>query len=434
MNAAAPHHPLGHRVFICCIPVVFGSDSSVTNHGIDLGVASIPVRQRPSGQGESEVRIGFARKVGICLAAGVIVVGASACTKKSDDSGSGASAATATSAAEFGGLDKLVAAAKKEGTVNLITLPRDWAGYGDLMDNFGKKYGIKVVDDNPDGSSADEINAIKSLKGQQRAPDAVDIGLSFAVSGAAEGLFAKYKVASWADIADNQKAADGAWLGDYGGFVSIGCDAARVTVCPKTFADLSKPEYKNKVALNGDPTKANAAFNGVWAAALANGGSVDDIAPGIAFFGKLKQSGNFVPVAATAATIQSGETPIVIDWDYLNAAKTRDLAGKGVTWSVAVPTDGTIGGYYVQAINADAPHPAAARLWQEYLYSNEGQNGFLKGYARPVRLPAMQSAGTVDASLVGNLPKVESATVYPTDAQSTKAKEVLTAKWATAIR
>ena len=31
-------------------------------------------------------------------------------------------------------------------------------------------------------------------------------------------------------------------------------------------------------------------------------------------------------------------------------------------------------GYYYQAINADAPHPAAARLWQEFLYSDEGQN------------------------------------------------------------
>ena len=51
-------------------------------------------------------------------------------------------------------------------------------------------------------------------------------------------------------------------------------------------------------------------------------------------------------------------------------------------------------GYYFQAINKDAPHPAAARLWQEFLYSDEGQNLWLKGGARPVRADAMVKAGT----------------------------------------
>ena len=44
---------------------------------------------------------------------------------------------------------------------------------------------------------------------------------------------------------------------------------------------------------------------------------------------------------------------------------------------------------YVQAISAYAPHPNAAKLWMEYLYSDEGQNLWLKGYCNPIRYDDM---------------------------------------------
>ncbi|MBB6475304.1 putative spermidine/putrescine transport system substrate-binding protein [Sphaerisporangium rubeum] len=340
---------------------------------------------------------------------------------------------TATSAADFGGLDELVEAAKKEGRLNVIALPPNWANYGEIISAFTAKYGIKVNSENPDGSSQDEINAVKTRKGQDRAPDVLDLGTAFALSGAAEGLFAPYKVQSWDKIPEGQKDADGAWYNDYGGYVSIGCDAKKVGNCPQSFADLLKPEYKGQVALNGNPTKAGAAFAGVYAASLANGGSFDDIQPGIEFFGKLKDAGNFNPVESTPATVQSGETPISIDWDYLNAGYTDEFTGKGVDWKIAVPSDGKYAQFYAQAINKDAPHPAAARLWQEFLYSPEGQNLWLKGYARPVLLPAMQADGSADATLVAKLPAVDGTPQFPTDAQVTKAKEVLATGWGAAV-
>ncbi|MEO3811864.1 ABC transporter substrate-binding protein [Sphaerisporangium sp. B11E5] len=340
---------------------------------------------------------------------------------------------TATSAADFGGMDKLVEAAKKEGQLNVIALPPNWANYGEIISAFSTKYGIKVNSENPDGSSQDEINAVKTRKGQDRAPDVLDLGTAFALSGAAEGLFAPYKVQSWDKIPEGQKDANGAWYNDYGGYISIGCDAKKVENCPQTFADLLKPEYKGKVALNGNPTKAGAAFAGVYAASLANGGSFDDIQPGIDFFKKLKDAGNFNPVESTPATVQSGETPISIDWDYLNAGYTEEFVSKGVDWKVAVPTDGKYAQFYAQAINKDAPHPAAARLWEEFLYSPEGQNLWLKGYARAVLLPAMQTDGTADAALVAKLPAVEGTPEFPSDAQVTKAKEVLATGWGAAV-
>ncbi|MFG2462284.1 ABC transporter substrate-binding protein [Streptomyces sp. NPDC048523] len=345
----------------------------------------------------------------------------------------GKNAATATSAADFGGLAALEKAAKKEGTLNAIALPRDWANYGALIDGFRKKYGIKVAVENPDGSSQDEINAVTSRKGQTRAPDVLDLGSSFAISAAQQGLLAPYKVASYGDIPTGQKDPQARWYNDYGGYISIGCDAKRVKTCPTTFADLLKPQYKGQVALNGNPTKSGSAFGGVYAAALANGGSFDDIQPGLDFFAKLKKNGNYTPVESTPATVEKGETPISIDWDYLNAGYADEFKSKGVDWKVTVPSDGQFSQYYSQAVNKGAPHPAAARLWQEYLYSAEGQNLWLKGYARPALMTAMEKAGTLDKAAAAKLPAVSGTPKFPTEAQQDKAKTVLGQGWAKAV-
>ncbi|MDX3849422.1 extracellular solute-binding protein [Streptomyces sp. AK02-01A] len=345
----------------------------------------------------------------------------------------GVKSSAAASVADFGTMRDLVAAAEKEGALNAIALPPDWANYGEIIKTFEAKYKVKVKVETPDAASADEINAIKSRKGQDRAPDVVDLGIPFDRSGAADNLFAPYKVVAYDKIPASQKDADARWYNDYGGYISIGCDASRVKACPTTFADLLKPEYKGKVALNGNPNKSGSAFGGVYAAALANGGSFSDIQPGIDFFGKLKKSGNFIPVESTPATVEKGETPISIDWDYLNASYADEFKSKGVDWKVSVPTDGVYAQYYSQAINKDAPHPAAARLWMEFLYSAEGQNLFLAGNARPVLLPAMTTDGTADKALVAKLPEVQGAPEFPESADLDKVKAALTQNWDKAV-
>ncbi|MFD6300833.1 ABC transporter substrate-binding protein [Streptomyces sp. NPDC060235] len=370
---------------------------------------------------------------GLAVAAALTL---SACGAAPDDKATtadGKSAATATSAADLGGLDALVKAAKKEGTLHAIALPRDWANYGALIDGFTKKYGIKIDVESPDGSSQDEITAVTSRKGQDRAPDVLDLGSSFALSAAQQGLLAPYKVAAFGDIPKGQKDAAGRWFNDYGGYISIGCDAKKVKECPTTFKDLLKPQYKGQVALNGNPTKSGSAFGGVYAASLASGGSFDDIQPGLDFFAKLKKNGNYTPVESTPATVEKGETPISIDWDYLNAGYADEFKSKGVDWKVAIPSDGQFAQYYSQAVNKDAPHPAAARLWQEYLYSAEGQNLWLKGYARPVLMPAMDKAGTLDKTAAAKLPAVTGTPSFPTEDQQSKAKTVLGQGWGKAV-
>jgi putative spermidine/putrescine transport system substrate-binding protein len=373
----------------------------------------------------------------------VLALSATACSssKSSTSASSGSKAAAgssakdagkATTAADLGGMDALVAAAKKEGTLNVIALPKTWANYGAIMDAFTAKYGIKINDANPDGSSQDELNAIKQLQGKSSAPDVVDVGQAAATAGAAAGQFAPYQVATWSQIADAQKDSQGLWYNDYGGYIAIGYDADKVKNPPTTLKSLDDPQYKSQVALNGDPTKANAALSGVLAASLANGGSLDNAQPGIDFFGKMKSEGIFVPVAATQATIQSGTTPITIDWDYLQASAATDLKAKGINWKVVVPSDGLFGGFYNQAISATAPHPAAARLWEEFLYSADGQNLWLKGMARPAELSALQKAGTADAAALAALPAVTGTPQFATQDQMTAASKLVVAGWAKA--
>lgn len=327
-------------------------------------------------------------------------------------------------------MEKLVSAAKEEGTLNTIALPPDWSNYGEVMETFTKKYGIKINNASPDAASAEEHEAVKALKGQQRAPDVLDVGSSFAPQGKKDGLYAEYKNSQWGTIPEFMKDPEGYWVGDYYGVIAFGINGDVVKNVPKTWEDLKKPEYKGQVALNGDPRSAGAAFGGVYAAALANGGSLDDIGPGIDFFAELKKSGNLIPVAVSPANIANGQTPITIDWDYLQIGYGDEFKDR-LSWDVQVPEGAAFGNFYVQAINADAPNPFAARLWQEFLYSDEGQLLWLEGYAHPVRFDDMVKRGVIPQKLLDKLPPAEAYenVEFPTQKQTDAATARLNEEW-----
>ncbi|MFF7970252.1 extracellular solute-binding protein [Streptomyces sp. NPDC007905] len=339
----------------------------------------------------------------------------------------------ATSAENAGGMRALITAAKREGTLRAIALPRDWANYGGLINGFERKYGIKVTVEDPLGHSEDEIDTLRRMGNRPTAPDVIDVGDTFARKAAAQNLLAPYQVAPYDSIPVGQKDSNARWYNNYGGYISIGCDANRVKPCPDTFADLLKPGYQGKVALEGDPPRSATAFDSVYAAALANGGSFDNIQPGLDFFTELKRTGNFNPLNSTAATVENGLTPTSINWDYINLDYADLLHDKGVNWQVAIPFDGSFAQYFALAINKNAPHPAAARLWQEYLFSPEGQNLRLRAYARPVLMDAMRQDGTLDKAAAARLPTVEGTPQFPTDAQLQKARESVRQGWAKAV-
>ena len=350
----------------------------------------------------------------------------SACASGTTPAEGGTDAATATSAEAFGGLDKLVEAAQAEGQLNVIALPDNWANYGAIKAAFEDKYGITVNSDNPDISSAEEITAADNLKGQDTAPDVFDLGTAVALTSL--DYFAPYQVANWAEIPDENKESTGLWVNDYTGSMSIGYNSKSVPA-PTSLDDLLGADYKGAVALNGDPTQAGAAFAAIGLATVQSGGTLDDFTPGIEFFEKLNKAGNFVPLDATPATIASGETKVVFDWSYNNLA----AAATTPDWKVLTLPGTAYTSYYNQAVSVDAPHPAAARLWQEFLYSPEAQNMFIEGGAYPVTLAAMTEAGTVDADAIAAIGTIDGELVTPTEDQSATAATLLSEKWAAAI-
>lgn len=343
----------------------------------------------------------------------------------------------AAPASTGGPSQELINAAKAEGQLTVIALPHDWLNYGEMIAAFSSKYGIKINELDPNAGSGDEIEAIKANKDNKgpQAPDVIDVGFAFGPSAKAEGLLQPYKVSTWDDIPADLKDPDGYWYGGYYGALAFMVNTDVVKTVPQDWADLLKPEYKGQVALAGDPRTSNQAIQSVYAAALANGGSLDNAAPGLDFFAKLNQAGNFVPVIGKTTTFATGETPILITWDYLALSGRDTLAGNPPV-EVVVPKSAVFAGVYLQAISAYAPHPNAAKLWMEYLYSDEGQLTWLKGYGHPIRYNTLVKNNVVPAELAAKLPSPELyvKAVFPTLPQLESAKQLITTQWDTAVK
>lgn len=332
-------------------------------------------------------------------------------------------------------MDELVAAAKAEGMLTTIALPHSWCGYGDVIAGFKAKYPeITVNELNPDAGSADELEAIRANKDNTgpQAPDVIDVGLAYGPASKEEGLVQPYKVSTWDSIPDGAKDAEGYWYGDYYGVMSFLVNKDLVANTPMDWADLLKPEYAGQVALAGDPRASNQAILATLAAGLAKGGAAGKEAgeKGLEFFAELNKAGNFVPVIGKAGTLAQGATPIVAMWDY-NALAAKDTLAGNPPVEVVVPASGVLAGVYVQAISAYAPHPNAAKLWMEYLYSDEGQLGWLKGYCHPIRFNDMVARGVVPQDLLDALPPAEgyAKAYFPTLDEVNANKEAVVSGW-----
>lgn len=335
--------------------------------------------------------------------------------------------AKATSLADFGTMDDLVKAAEKEGALNVIALPHDWSNYGEVISTFKKKYPkIKITELNPNASSKEELDAAKTNKGTDAAPDVFDLGQQIAATST--DSFAPYKVQAWDKIPDENKDANGAYYADYTGIMSIGWNKDKYGDI-KSINDLLDPKFAGTVALNGKPAEAGAAFNGYLMVNQLAGGDIKNVQPGLDFFKKLKDAGNLTTVDVTNGTIDSGQTGVVMDWTYNQASYKKELKSKGVNWEYKTFPKAQVVSYYNQAINKDAPHPAAARLWEEYLYTAEAQNLWFKGGANPVLLDSMKQDGTVDQATLKDAVTIEGKPVSYTNDDATRITDWLQNNW-----
>lgn len=375
-------------------------------------------------------RIALIAVIGLLFAA----CGGGTTTTTAGATGTTATTASGGTTAAAGDMDALIAAAQAEGTLTTIALPLDWCGYGAVIDGFMAKYGLEENGLDRGAGSAEELEAIVANQGNPgpQAPDVIDVGLAFGPRAKDEGLIQPYKVATWDDIPDGAKDAEGYWYGDYYGVLSFEVNTSEVANPPLEYADLLKPEYNGQIALSGDPLTSNAAILTVWAAGLATGATGEEAAQaGLDFFKQLNDAGNFVPIDGDSRTVGIGETPILIDWSYNSIANDVNLAGNPDIETI-VPSAGRLAGVYVQAISAYAPHPNAAKLWMEYLYSDEGQLGWASGFCHPIRFNAMSEAGTIPAEIAEQLPSTEGA-FFPTIDEITAASAVITGGWESVV-
>ncbi len=328
-------------------------------------------------------------------------------------------------------MQTLVSKAKGEGQLQAIGIPPEWADYKDILAGYSKNYGIPIAyQAEAEYSSAQELEVFKNSIHHPHG-DIGDVGFKFGPQAIQQGLITPYKHAHWDGIPANLKDPNGYWCTEYWGTQALVINTDKVSTPPASFQDLLNPAYKNMVGIDGDPRQANDAFIAVYSAALANGGSLDNIQPGIDFFAKLKQIGNFTAARANIANMTTGEVAIGIFWDYLGLGFRDQLAGKP-NLKVVIPSDGSIAGPYVSIVNKTAPHPYAARLWIEYLFSDEGQLYFLTGYAHPVRYQELASAGKIPADLAAKLPPSEqyAGVKFVTDLnQLTNAANVVNQNW-----
>jgi putative spermidine/putrescine transport system substrate-binding protein len=338
-----------------------------------------------------------------------------------------------TAAAGSSDLDALYQECLDNGaTVNLIALPDEWANYKGILQSFRDKYpGVENPVQNPNGSSQEELDAIVNLEGQPDMPDAIDVSPAKATIATQEGLWTPFTPSTDAEIPDNLKDPDGNWVAAYYGVMALQTNTTIVPTAPKTWADLAKPDYKGLVALNGDPRTSGSAIAAVMAASLANGGSPDDIMPGIQYFADLKASGNLIPTEVTQATVISGETPIAIDWSYNYPGLAAAIEDACYTVEINFPTDGVYGGYYAQGVVAGSPHQACGKLWIEHILSDEGALGYLQGGAMPARYAAVDEAGLISAEDKDNLPPADvlAQVQFLTEEQTAAADAAIQENW-----
>ncbi|RIV22023.1 ABC transporter substrate-binding protein [Alicyclobacillaceae bacterium I2511] len=315
----------------------------------------------------------------------------------------------------------LVSHAKSEGEVVGFGMPSNWANYGGMWKNFSTKYGLKtlyVAEGNM--SSAQELQAFQSEKAHPIG-DVGDIGISFGPEAVKMGVLAPYKNQYWNQIPSNLKDANGYWATAYYGVISFVVNPAKVKTIPTTWQDLLNPQYKGLIGVD-DPRASAEAFDAVVAAAYAFGGSAQNIQPGINFFAKLHQDGNWTGALGDPSELQSGQAAIEITWNYLGQSDAQTFNGNPPV-KVVVPTNSTVAGPYVEVINQSAPHPYAARLLNNYLFSDAGQISYAEGGAFPVRLSYIHLPSSV------HLPKINMSAVHFLTGDLSAQQKLVNTEW-----
>ena len=289
-------------------------------------------------------------------------------------------------------LEQIIEGAKKEGHVESVGMPDSWANWGESWQELTAEYGITHAD--TDMSSAEELNMFENEK-DAPTKDIGDVGLAFTSEAITRDLVQGYKTSYWDAVPDWAKGPDGLWMIAYTGATTfiynedITDDAA-----PTSWADVRAGTYKITIGdvIGGATGQAN-----VLSTAYAFGGDMDNLDPAFEFWAEMARAGRIDQGDILLQRIQAGEVQLGVTWSY-NALTYRNET-PNYTFTVGVPQDGAILSGYASVINKYAPHPFAAALAREYIFSDEGQINLAKAGAVPTRTDVVIPQEIQDATL-----------------------------------
>jgi ABC-type Fe3+ transport system substrate-binding protein len=269
---------------------------------------------------------------------------------------------------------ELIAAAKAEGTLTYyhttaIDPTAIWTG------EFTKKYGIKTQNVRGPSYPLWERWLTEERVGQHVA-DVVQITDTVLIEAAAkEGLIADYTPPSGVGIRPEMKK-EGVWYTLFVNAMGIAWNTTKVTpeeeklIRAGGWSVLTDPRWAGRIA-TGTPASGGSSYSYVY---MFLGGKRDQLGPGfIAKMAALKPQ-VYESKSPMYDRLAAGEHAIV------DQASQSDMGGfyqKGapVRWIFPKPTPANL---TVQTISAKAPHPNAARLFQEWAMSPEGQAAWFK--------------------------------------------------------
>ena len=283
--------------------------------------------------------------------------------------------------------------------------PPEWADWGTQLRKIKEKTGITVPQDNKNSGQT-----LAQLVAEKASPvaDVAYYGVTFGVQAKKEGVTAPYKPANWNDIPAGLKDPDGHWFTIHSGTLGfmVNVDALKGKPIPKSWKDLTRPEYKGMIGYL-DPASAFVGYVGAVAVNQAMGGTMDNFDKAIAWFKELKKNDPIVPKQTSYARVLSGEIPILLDYDF-NAyrAKYKDKANV----AFVIPAEGTVIVPYVMSLTNKAPHAGEGKKVLDFIMSDEGQAVWANAYLRPVRAKAISKEAEARF-----LPAAEYARAKPID-------------------
>lgn len=295
-------------------------------------------------------------------------------------------------------LDQIIEGAKKEGKLESVGMPDPWANWGETWTEYTALYGIEHKD--TDMSSGEEIAMFETEK---NAPtkDIGDVGHAFGPQAKEKGVTQSYKTSYWDSVPEWAKDPEGHWMIAYVGATTFLSNTAQIANPPKSWADVRKGDYKITL---GDVVTGATGQGTFLASCYAFGGSIDNIQPGIDFWKEMAKAGRIDQGDILPARIQKGEVALGVAWSY-TLLNVRDQTPE-IKFDYCIPTDGAVTNGYASIINKYAPHPYAAALAREYIFSDEGQINLAKGYAIPTRtnltIPADVQAKGISAEQTKN--------------------------------